>query len=261
MSCGIYKLINKVNGKFYLGSAKDIKSRWKRHRWELRHNKHHSEHLQRAWNKYGEENFIFEILENTPVEMLLEREQILLDSLRPYQDDIGYNGSRNASGGDLISYHPSIDAIKEKQRISTTKRWERKTEKEKLDYAEKRKGNKNPNWKGGISSIKFKCPICGNETGTANKNTPSCIKCADKSGKNNPFFGKHHSEETKEKIRKNNLLNGNKFSAQKITIEVDGITYSSFSEAAKALGCVTASIRNRLNNPSKFPNYRLVTQP
>jgi len=31
--------------------------------WALGHNKHENPHLQNAWNKYGEENFIFEILE------------------------------------------------------------------------------------------------------------------------------------------------------------------------------------------------------
>ena len=256
MSCGIYKIINKVNGKFYLGSSKDIETRWDKHIYDLKNNRHHSVHLQRAWIKYGEENFIFEILENTSTEMLLEREQTLLDTLRPFDDNNGYNMSRTSSGGDLLSYHPDKNAIVEriketiKNNINSMtveerkKRWSQPLE-------------ENPNWKGGKSY--FTCPLCNGEF--KNQKQKCCMKCRDKTGSKNPFYGKKHSDETKEKLRETRLANGNKFNIQKLSIEVDGIIYSSFSEAAKALGCVTASIRNRLNNPSKFPNYHLVTQP
>jgi hypothetical protein len=47
----------------------------------------------------------------------------------------------------------------------------------------------------------------------------------------------------------------------KIKIQVDGVVYDSFTEASKKLDCAVASIRNRLNNPTKFPNYKLITQP
>jgi group I intron endonuclease len=205
MTCGIYKIINKVNGKYYLGSSENINTRWKFHRYDLRHNKHHSIHLQRAWVKYGEASFIFEIIEEVPNELIIEKEQYYLDTFKPWDEQVGYNMSKFASGGDLISYHPNIDTIREKQRISTKKRWNMKSEEEKLEFSENMKGNGNPNWKGGISRIKFKCPICGKETNTTNKNTSTCKQCDDRNGENNSFFGKHHSEETKEKLRKSHI--------------------------------------------------------
>ena len=58
---GIYKITNNVNGKFYIGSSQNISRRWYDHKRELRIQKHHNKYLQRAWNKYGEENFSFEI--------------------------------------------------------------------------------------------------------------------------------------------------------------------------------------------------------
>ena len=57
MTCGIYTIKNIINGKFYLGSSKNIEKRWNRHLYELRNNRHHSWYLQRAFIKYGENSF------------------------------------------------------------------------------------------------------------------------------------------------------------------------------------------------------------
>lgn len=91
MKSGIYKIANIFNGECYIGSAVDIDKRWRRHKNDLQKNKHHSILLQRAWNKYGEELFEFEILENCAPSMLISREQYLFDTLKPK-----YNISRIA---------------------------------------------------------------------------------------------------------------------------------------------------------------------
>ena len=62
MTCGIYKITNKQNDKFYIGSSTNIEMRWYAHKSYLRRNVHANQHLQNAWNKYGEDNFIFSIL-------------------------------------------------------------------------------------------------------------------------------------------------------------------------------------------------------
>jgi len=53
MASGIYQIKNTLNGKFYVGSAVNIKQRWSTHISSLNKNNHHSGHLQNAWNKYG----------------------------------------------------------------------------------------------------------------------------------------------------------------------------------------------------------------
>lgn len=59
---GIYSITNIINEKKYIGSTmKSFKSRLNHHIYKLRTNTHHSQHLQHAWNKYGEDNFIFTI--------------------------------------------------------------------------------------------------------------------------------------------------------------------------------------------------------
>lgn len=59
----IYKIRNVVDGKFYVGSTMDTRERFRTHRKKLRANTHHCHHLQHAWNKYGEDVFKFEIVE------------------------------------------------------------------------------------------------------------------------------------------------------------------------------------------------------
>ena len=96
----IYKIVNKKNGKFYIGSTKNINIRWADHKRELNQNKHHCSRLQNSWNKHGEENFEFLVIEEIVCfKDLLKREQFYLDKLKPYNDIFGYNISPNACGG------------------------------------------------------------------------------------------------------------------------------------------------------------------
>lgn len=84
MKIGVYQIRNIGNNDLYVGSTTiSFKSRWSGHRRLLRSNKHHSIHLQRAWNKYGEESFVFEVLTTCPQEYCPKLEQWFLDSLEP----------------------------------------------------------------------------------------------------------------------------------------------------------------------------------
>lgn len=60
---GVYLIRNILTNKIYIGSAKEFKRRSKQHYSDLKNKRHGNRHLQRAFNKDGEENFIFEILE------------------------------------------------------------------------------------------------------------------------------------------------------------------------------------------------------
>jgi group I intron endonuclease len=59
---GIYAIVNSVTGARYIGQAINIQNRWNEHRRCLREDTHSNEHLQSAWNKYGEQAFRFEVL-------------------------------------------------------------------------------------------------------------------------------------------------------------------------------------------------------
>jgi len=63
MKSGIYKITNNENNMVYVGQTKNLNTRYASHIRKMKKNKHHNEYLQRAFIKYGEDNFEFEILE------------------------------------------------------------------------------------------------------------------------------------------------------------------------------------------------------
>lgn len=80
---GIYKIVNCITNKIYVGSAVNFKNRWSWHIKDLKRNAHRNSKLQRAWNKYGENTFTFHVLEYCEKEKLIEREQYWIDTLKP----------------------------------------------------------------------------------------------------------------------------------------------------------------------------------
>lgn len=78
---GVYKITNTVTGEFYIGSSKNIKQRWKRHKYLSTWNKHPNVLLYVAFQDYGIENFLFEIIEETTD--LKSREQYYISILNP----------------------------------------------------------------------------------------------------------------------------------------------------------------------------------
>lgn len=80
---GIYKISNIKNGDFYIGSSININNRRNKHLFELKKDIHNNSHLQRAWKKYGENNFQFETIELCDNHQLIEKEQYYIDNLNP----------------------------------------------------------------------------------------------------------------------------------------------------------------------------------
>nr|DAI89480.1 MAG TPA: intron associated endonuclease [Caudoviricetes sp.] len=77
---GVYEIKNKINEKCYIGSTTmSFQKRLEHHRCLLRLGTHKNTYLQNAWNKYGEDNFEFNILEVVDKCCTLDREQVYLD--------------------------------------------------------------------------------------------------------------------------------------------------------------------------------------
>lgn len=89
--CGIYIIKNKINNKVYIGQSIDIHKRWLNHKNKLRKYKHDNIHLQRSWNKYGEENFEFSILELCNKKLLSKKEREYIKKYKANIDNYGYN--------------------------------------------------------------------------------------------------------------------------------------------------------------------------
>lgn len=102
---GIYLITNTVTKNRYVGSATHVGRRFNEHKSDLRHKKHHSQHLQKAWNKHGEDVFKFEVLAKCPKEYLIKLEQFFIDTLKPE-----YNILRKA--GSPLGYKHTDEARK-----------------------------------------------------------------------------------------------------------------------------------------------------
>lgn len=76
---GIYTIVNTVNGRVYVGSAVNFTTRWRGHRNSLDSGTHRNPYLQRAWNKYGADKFVFTPILYCDREFLITWEQIALD--------------------------------------------------------------------------------------------------------------------------------------------------------------------------------------
>lgn len=108
---GIYSITCLSTGEKYIGQSTSIKRRWATHKRELKRGIHYNKHLQRTYDKYGEENFIYEILEQCSREKLNEREKFYIQLFDSYNH--GFN--QDIGGGDISGEHNPMYGIKGKE--------------------------------------------------------------------------------------------------------------------------------------------------
>jgi group I intron endonuclease len=239
-SSGIYQIRNVANGKIYIGSTTDFKDRFGRHKTMLRTNKHHSQYLQRSWNKYKGQGFLFEILEyidNPNLNLLHIREQLWIDFKSPE-----YNMGSVAGGFDFENHPKGPELLK----IAKARLIEYNKSDVARAKAKARCGEKNNFWKGGIS--KPKCLHCSKIISWG------CKQCASCMSQFPPFKGKNHSEETKEKLSKSRK--GRSVPWRVKRVEINGIEYPSISAAARALNLHNETVRLRLHK--SYPGYKFI---
>lgn len=270
----IYEIKNKINGKFYIGqhSSNELGSYWGSGKL-----------IKRAIEKYGVENFERTILERCfDKNELNEREKFWIKE----KDSInaGYNLTTGGTGGDNSKFISYSAEWKEKQRINTKQYLDSLSEEELKERSDKvsgenngmygkigpwkgkklpkemiqkqlesrrsYKGEGNPNWKGGVSKKQCKC---GKDITPSNK---TCAECRDRSGKNNSFYGKTHSEETR-KILSEKRKGKKPSNIKKISIE--GNVYEGLRAASIATGIKETTIWHRIHSKNKkYENYKYI---
>lgn len=184
---GIYAIRNSLSGKRYIGSAVDFRGRFKAHRSALRLGKHHSEKLQRAWEKYGEEAFDFILLEVVADKrQLIQREQVWIDAFNACET--GYNVSPTA--GSSLGRKATFETRKKMSEVRRNPSTETRA---KMSAAHK--GIKMPDHVREMLVSLSKGKVLSEET---KKKISDARKL---------FVGWKHSEETKKKIGRSGVEN------------------------------------------------------
>jgi group I intron endonuclease len=220
----IYKIRNVVNGKFYVGSAVDTRTRFRQHRRLLRKNIHHCKHLQAAWNKYGEDAFKFEVVEHVACREELEpREEVWLS------EHAGqlycYNSGRSArapwrgtrgSGLSPLTGTTISPERKDRLREATLEQWQTSDPRTGRKHSEEAKAKIKAKVQKALAEGRGGRFIPSDETRAkmssalkGNKNAKGHVRTEDHRRKlseaqkgNQHWAGKSHSEESKAKMGK-----------------------------------------------------------
>lgn len=174
--CGIYCIENLINNKKYIGQSVNIINRKQNHFSKLKNGHHENLYLQRAYDKYGAENFIFYIVVQTikDKELLNTLEIFYVKYFKTHISEGGYN----FSFGGNASLRNMKHTKEAKEKISQSKR------------GKKRKP----------FSAEWRRKISENASKYRHKEETKKFLSESRMGPDNPFYNKKHSEETKRKM-------------------------------------------------------------
>lgn len=246
----IYKIhILDSPDKFYIGATTKYQQRIKAHNSLIRNGKHFNVSFQESYNVSKTKKLIFEIVCECNKDEMFQTEH---DVILKYGVENCYNILVSNNGfGDILTHHPNKEQIKTNIKKGSLLRIKNLTKEQKEKASENSRGSNNGNWKGGTS--KSFC-TCGNKKSlTAIK----CTKCRDRNGKNNPFFGKKHSVEIIDRIKKTKAKNPFVQPTNSRKVIINQTEYASATLAAKKIKCAVATILNRCNS-DKFVNYNFI---
>lgn len=134
---GVYQIYNTKTNKRYIGSSLKVSRRWPQHLYLLRNGKHHSKHLQHAWDKYGEESFVFECLEYCSPEQLLQLEHKYIIDYKTTNREFGYNVTEDVE-------HVAVLSKEDRKRISESSARRTWTEEQRQKFIKTKTGMKLP---------------------------------------------------------------------------------------------------------------------
>ena len=220
---GIYMIRCKINNKIYIGRSKNIKDRWKQHKKELRNNKHCNKNIQKDWNKYGQDNFEFNIIVECEEDKLNELERKYINEYKSC--GFGYNMTfgKDENGAEIH------------------------TEETRKKMSEAKKGENHPMY---------------GKTGENNPNYGKHRTEETRKKISETKMGYNHTEETKKKMSENHSdFSGSKNPQANVVICIypDGTQTEPMciKELAKYLGLDRGTVRRVINNSEIYhPKYK-----
>lgn len=206
----IYIVINDINHKVYIGqTSTSLKQRWYEH---THTDLYTGSHFHNALLKYGVDKFHMYLLEECTIDQLNEREIYYISMFDSYAN--GYNMTPGGAG--VPGYkHTSEDKVKMSE--SSKKFWNSLSAEDRKQFIEKRANR-----------------LRGKKKTNEHKQALSNARKGKYTGKDNAFYGKHHTQETKDIISKCNTGRISKCRKPVKLIELDK-TFSSYADAWKWL--------------------------
>lgn len=196
--CGIYRIKNLIDGKVYIGQSIDIERRRRNHFVSLRSGDHKNVFLQRAYKKYGEENFNLCIMEETCQDMLDVRECAWI---KYYKSDQSVSGYNLETGGNLNHHHTKgrivSNETRQKLALANTGKHHSKETRIKLSLARRKRVTSQE------TRLKMSKSLSGKKHYNYGKHlSEECKRKISESqrGEKSHKFGKHISEETRHKM-------------------------------------------------------------
>lgn len=264
--CGVYFIKNLINNKVYIGKSKNLFKRWESHLYALKSNTHPNSHLQSSFNKYGEINFSFIILESFKEVDEIYLNELEIKLIKEYKSHIDLYGYNKTFGGEGASH---IDEVKQKisnslkgqiftkerrQKISISNKGRKQSKKEKLKRAEKQKipilqYDLEMNFIKEWSSMRE----AANELGIYESGINACVNGKQKFSKG--FIWKRKENPIEYIQKPKNVYMGNPFQVNQYTLEGVLIkTWISISEASKQTKTSKSSIIRCCKNKQKTAN-------
>ena len=159
-NAGVYRISNRVDGKQYIGGSLLVLRRLGHHRSLLRRQLHFNRHLQRAWDKHGEDAFVFEVVQFCDKDDVLFCEQTHLDEMFATVDRRLIYNTATVAAAPMTGLKASdetrrkmSDALRGKRRCEATKERMRKAQRGRVVSDEGRRnvsmsksGANHPNW-------------------------------------------------------------------------------------------------------------------
>jgi len=120
---GVYKISNTLcpEGKYYIGYSCNVKQRWQTHKSSLTRGSHRNIRMRNAYNKYGADCFMYELLQECETEEEAKNVELSYLEDLTIRDKL-YNLHYNSNGGDMLTFHPDREQIIEKRAIEQKKR-------------------------------------------------------------------------------------------------------------------------------------------
>lgn len=260
MSICVYKLLCTANKRFYIGSTIDYAKRKERHLRDLRSGSHNNIFLQRTFNKYGEGAFKWKVIYVDTKDEARALEQHYIDKYM--QDKRCMNIGKTASGGDNLSRNPRRDSIVSQMASTMRERIARMTEEERKAKWGHSGASNGMYGRTHTEDTRKKLRECNLGRASKRRGIPlseehrrkvSAARMGRFTGADNPFYGKRHTPETKRHLSELSYARAaspDYTHPQARRVNCDGKVYTSVSAAARALGCVPASILFRIKSPN-----------